>query len=272
MNIFAVKSSHNPTCFGSMVAIVNDTNMDAKKNSGSVSGQITKGLGGKKNISDIDCCATRLRCTVHDGDLVDEKLLKATGASGVVRKGNGIQIIYGPKVTVIKSDLEEYLEQATPSSMVITSPITGTAMELSKVPDKAFAEKMLGDGVAVIPTTDMVYAPENGTVLFVAETKHAIGFQTDSGVSLLMHMGIDTVKLEGKGFEALVKSGQKVKKAEPLLKLDLEYLKKNAPFLASPVLCTELEEGQIVRLLKEGNIRAGEALFAIETVERSKEP
>lgn len=244
--------------------------VDAKKQSSSVSAQITKGLGGKKNISDIDCCATRLRCTVHDGALVDDKLLKATGASGVVRKGNGIQIIYGPKVTVIKSELEEYLEQGG-EELVITSPITGTAMELSKVPDEAFAEKMLGDGVAVTPTEDTVYAPENGTILFVAETKHAIGFQTDSGVSLLMHIGIDTVKLEGKGFEALVQSGQKVSKGTPLLKLDLEYLKKNAPSLASPVLCTELEDGQRIRLLKEGNIRAGEALFAIETVERSTE-
>ncbi len=252
--------------------------VDAKKQSSSVSAQITKGLGGKKNISDIDCCATRLRCTVHDASLVDDKVLKATGASGVVRKGNGVQIIYGPKVTVIKSELEEYLEhggeelaEATPTSMVITSPMTGTAMELSKVPDEAFAEKMLGDGVAVTPEEDTVYAPENGTILFVADTKHAIGFQTDSGVSLLLHIGIDTVKLEGKGFEALVKSGQKVEKGAPLLKLDLDYLKKNAPSLASPVLCTELEDGHIIRLLKEGKIRAGEALFAIEKVEGGKE-
>ena len=251
--------------------------VDAKKQSSPISAQITKGLGGKKNISDIDCCATRLRCTVYDATLVDEKILKATGASGVVQKGTGIQIIYGPKVTVIKSELEEYLEhggeelaQATPTSMVITSPMTGTAMELSKVPDEAFAEKMLGDGVAILPNADMVYAPENGTVLFVAETKHAIGFQTESGVSLLLHIGIDTVKLEGKGFEPLVKSGQQVKKADPLLKLDLDYLKKHAPSMASPILCTELKEGETVRLLKDGEIRAGEELFAIEKAEEER--
>lgn len=272
---------------------------------------ICQGLGGKKNISDVDCCATRLRCTVHKSECVDDALLKSTGASGVVHKGNGVQIIYGPRVSVIKSNLEDYLETAPDEeftaggndvdatahvgvdtnvdgganagvaenantssaeatvveTIVISSPITGLAADLSTTPDEAFAGKMMGDGAVVTPEDSVVRAPEDGEVCFVFETKHAIGFLTDSGVSLLIHMGIDTVALNGEGFEVFVENGQKVKKGEPLLSLNLDYLKENAPSLASPVLCTELEDNQKVRLLKDGQIKAGEALFAIDIYE-----
>ena len=251
---------------------------------------ITKGLGGKKNISDVDCCATRLRCTVHDAARVSDGILKATGASGVVHKGNGVQVIYGPNVTVIKSNLEDYLEKApntyaeaenTPTpkeaeptqetkeqkvvdTITVCSPISGLAADLSTAPDEAFAEKMMGDGAVVTPEDPYVRAPEDGEVAFVFDTKHAIGFVTDSGVSLLIHVGIDTVKLNGEGFEALVESGQTVKKGDPMLKLDLEYLKTHAPSVTSPVLCTELEENQRIRLLVDGPVKAGDPLFAIE--------
>ena len=251
---------------------------------------ITKGLGGKKNISDVDCCATRLRCTVHDAAKVSDSILKATGASGVVHKGNGVQVIYGPNVTVIKSNLEDYLEKApntyaeaenTPTpkeaeptqetkeqkvvdTITVCSPISGLAADLSTAPDEAFAEKMMGDGAVVTPEDPYVRAPEDGEVAFVFDTKHAIGFVTDSGVSLLIHVGIDTVKLNGEGFEALVESGQTVKKGDPMLKLDLEYLKTHAPSVTSPVLCTELEENQRIRLLTDGPVKAGDPLFAIE--------
>ena len=251
---------------------------------------ITKGLGGKKNISDVDCCATRLRCTVHDAARVSDGILKATGASGVVHKGNGVQVIYGPNVTVIKSNLEDYLEKApntyaeaenTPTpkeaeptqetkeqkvvdTITVCSPISGLAADLSTAPDEAFAEKMMGDGAVVTPEDPYVRAPEDGEVAFVFDTKHAIGFVTDSGVSLLIHVGIDTVKLNGEGFEALVESGQTVKKGDPMLKLDLEYLKTHAPSVTSPVLCTELEENQRIRLLADGPVKAGDPLFAIE--------
>lgn len=253
---------------------------------------ITRGLGGAKNIADVDCCATRLRCTVKKAALVNDTILKSTGASGVVHKGNGVQIIYGPRVTVIKSNLEDYLETAPdieyteteadtsdmaeketeqPAKVVktvtIASPITGIAADLSTAPDEAFAQKMMGDGAVVTPEDVIVKAPEDGEVCFVFETKHAIGFQTDSGISLLIHVGIDTVKLNGKGFEIFVENGQKVKKGEPMMKLDLNYLKENAPSVASPVLCTELEENQRVRLLKEGSIQAGEPLFAVDFCE-----
>ena len=265
----------------------------------SLSAEITRGLGGSANIEDVDCCATRLRCTVSNADLVNDGILKATGASGVVHRGQGVQIIYGPGVTVIKANLEDYLEHAPKElyepqkdaestgqniseddkietkaeekkivdTIVISSPITGVAADLSTTPDEAFAGRMMGDGAVVTPEDAIVRAPEDGEVCFVFDTKHAIGFMTESGVSLLIHVGIDTVKLDGKGFECFVENGQTVKKGDPMLKLDLDYLKANAPSVASPVLCTELEDNQKIRLLNEGEIKAGDELFAIDIYE-----
>ena len=260
-----------------------------------VSQDICNGLGGKKNISDVDCCATRRRCTVFKPELVNDTLLKSTGASGVVHKGNGVQIIYGPKVTVIKSNLEDYLETASNEeyhasaaekiheeeasgdgtrkaqkgikTVMIARPITGVAAPLSDTPDEVFSNKMLGDGAAVTPVDNIVRAPEDGEVPFVFDTKHAIGFMTESGISLLIHVGIDTVKLDGKGFEVFVENGQKVKKGEPMMKLDLDYLKANAPSVMSPVICSEMEENQKVRLIKTGDIQAGDTLFAVDFYE-----
>lgn len=285
------------------IKLYTKADVNARKESGKASGgaqsaddalseAITRGLGGKRNISDVDCCATRLRCSVHRAELVNDALLKSTGASGVVHKGNGVQVIYGPHVTVIKSNLEDYLltapdeeytvgeeaqevetsqkeekETRVVKSIVISSPIKGVAADLSTAPDEAFAGRMMGDGAAVTPTDPIVRAPEDGEVCFVFETKHAVGFLTDSGVSLLIHVGIDTVKLNGEGFEVLVENGQKVKKGDPMLKLNLDYLKEHAPSVVSPVLCTELEDNQKVRLLREGEIQAGEALFAIDICE-----
>ena len=143
----------------------------------------------------------------------------------------------------------------------------GMAADLSTAPDEAFSEGMMGDGAVVTPADPIVRAPEDGEISFVFDTKHAIGFLTDSGISLLIHVGIDTVKLNGEGFEVYVENGQKVKKGEPVLKLDINYLKENAPSLVSPIVCTELEDNQKVRLLKEGEILAGEELFAIDIYE-----
>ncbi len=263
-----------------------------------VSVQICRGLGGKKNISDVDCCATRLRCTVYKAELVNDAMLKATGASGVVHKGNGVQVIYGPKVTVIKSNLEDYLETAPDEeytaaleeekasadartetsvekaaeerkpvrSIIIASPVTGRAADLSEAPDEGFAGRMMGDGAVVEPAEEIIKAPADGEICFVFPTKHAIGFQTEDGIDMLLHIGIDTVNLNGEGFEILKEEG-KVKKGEPLMKIDLEYLRSHAPSLVSPVICTELGENQKIRLLKEGDIQSGEDLFAIDIYE-----
>ena len=260
-----------------------------------VSAMITKGLGGKANISDVDCCATRLRITVKEVERVNEEILKQTGSRGIVKKGQGVQIIYGPHVTVIKANLEDYLETAEdvfeeaeetveiPSSeektvreetgnvtetIIVSSPITGDAVEISEVPDEGFAGKMMGDGTGVTPTEAEIVAPEDGVVAFVFETKHALGFQTDSGLEMLLHIGIDTVALNGQGFEVFVKNGQSVKKGELLMKIDISYLTEHAPSLCSPVLCTDLKENQKVRLLAKGKVKAGEPLFAVDSYEK----
>ena len=267
---------------------------------------ISRGLGGKANISDVDCCATRLRITVIDPDKVNDALLKSTGASGVVHKGQGVQIIYGPRVTVIKSDLEDYLASVTEehfeddavenntadasktkdsntssdkaqdsdveseptSTVIISSPMTGIAADLSTAPDEAFASKMMGDGAVVTPEEGVVVAPEDGTVLFVFDTKHALGFTTDSGIGMIIHVGIDTVKLEGKGFDVQVEAGCHVNKGDVLMKLDLDYLKANAPSVTTPVICTELKDNQKIRLITDGPIKAGEPLYAVDTYEK----
>ena len=264
-----------------------------------VSEAITQGLGGKKNISDVDCCATRLRITVHDAARVNDEIIKTTGSRGIVKKGQGVQIIYGPQVTVIKSKLEDYLETAPDeyyesaavseensaeentdtvnennetqekvvNTIVVSSPITGMAGDITTCPDEGFAGKMMGDGAVVTPEDDVICAPEDGEVLFVFETKHALGFHTESGLGMLLHIGIDTVSLNGEGFEVFVENGQKVKKGDPLMKIDIPFLTSHAPSLCSPVLCTELEENQRVRLLATGEVKAGDPLFAVDTVE-----
>lgn len=281
-------------------ADVNAKNAENQTTSASadpVSETITRGLGGKANITGVDCCATRLRLTVADSSKVKEALIKTTGSRGIIIKGQGVQIIYGPQVTVIKAKLETYLETAPDtfeeetaagiadtaaateaaentaseekqvvSSTIISSPITGLATAIEKVPDEGFAGKMMGDGAAVTPEDAIICAPEDGEVVFVFDTKHAIGFQTDSGVALLLHIGIDTVKLNGEGFQVYVENGQKVKKGEPLMKIDIDFLKTHAPSLCSPVLCTELAENQRIRRIGEGEIQAGAPLFAVETL------
>ena len=278
------------------VKLYRRSDYNAKKESVSdeTSAKITNGLGGKKNISDVDCCATRLRCTVFKPELVNDALLKSTGASGVVHKGNGVQIIYGPHVTFIKSNLEDYLETAPNEeynganeavaeeakaeetaeptgklvkTVVLGSPLTGTAADLSETPDEVFAQKMMGDGAVITPADGKVYAPADGTVVFVFDTNHAIGFKTDDDVAMLLHFGIDTVKLKGEGFNVLVKAGQQVKKGDVLMEADLDFISKNAPSIATPVLCTELKSNQKLRRIGDGSIKAGEDLLAVDFYE-----
>lgn len=243
---------------------------------GTRSREILKGLGGPDNITDVDCCATRLRCTVKDEKKVDESVLKATGASGVIKKGKGVQIIYGPQVSVIKSDLEEYMEKYGDESdegdshELIKSPMTGTVIPLSEVPDEAFAGKMMGDGAAVIPDDEYVYAPADGTVTFVFPTKHAIGFQTDGGHEMLIHVGIDTVSLSGDSFEAFVHDGDHVRTGDKLLKADIQKIKDKVPSLASPVLFTDLPDCLEVHILKRGKIRSGEPFLELHNKEKQE--
>ena len=260
----------------------NGRNPDAARNQSlqmETSGLICDGLGGKANISDVDCCATRLRCTVYDAALVKEDILRASGASGVVKKGNGVQVIYGPKVSVIKSNLEDYLEGEDEKAVIadegrrsekkvgavsILSPVTGEVCELSSVPDEAFSSGMMGDGIAVLPANPEITAPVAGTVAFVFDTKHAIGLVTEQGIGVMIHIGIDTVKLNGKGFDVLVETGQTVPAGQPVMRLDLSYLRKHAPSLVSPVIITELPDGYKLHPVKTGKVKNGEEILVVE--------
>lgn len=257
--------------------------VNAKKTgraAGDQSAAIAQGLGGKGNITSVDCCATRLRCSVEKPELVDENRLKATGAVGVIKKGQGIQVIYGPNVTVIKANLEHYLEQETENEPLpaeqerkeqkpeeekvleeasgqqerhmIYSPFKGEAKPITEAPDEAFASKAMGDGYVVIPEDGTVVAPEDGEVVFVFPTKHAIGLRNEAGMEYLLHIGVDTVKLNGTGFEVFVKEGEKVKKGDKLIQFDVDYIKANAASEACMIIFTGLQAGQSVHMTKTG--------------------
>lgn len=264
------------------VKLYTRADVNAKKSEGSseesgnydvVSINICNGLGGKKNISDVDCCATRLRCTVRDASLVNEPLLKSTGASGVVFKGNGVQIIYGPKVTVVKSNLEDYLETASDTLFVsgesaqaqitVKSPVKGLAAGVDIAPDEAFSQKMMGDGAVIYPAQNYIVAPFDGTVTMLFDTRHAIGLENEEGIEILIHIGIDTVNLNGEGFTAFVAAGDTVKEGQKLIEFDSEFIVKNATSDAIPVVVTNAEDNWQITLLKSGNVEELEDLFQV---------
>ncbi|MEE0107308.1 MAG: glucose PTS transporter subunit IIA [Merdibacter sp.] len=266
-----------------------DVNARKEAEKGAVSAQpnalsamITKGLGGAANISDVDCCATRLRVTVKDSAQVDEAVLKQSGAAGVIKKGKGVQVIYGPRVSVIKSDLEEYLlnpveveeavvetkpepakEEKKEIKEVFVAPMKGEAKLINETPDATFAQKMMGDGIVIVPEDGSVYSPCDATIQFVFDTKHAIGLTSSEGIEILIHAGIDTVKLGGKGFNVLVENGQKVEKGAKLMEIDLQYIRENAPSDAVPLVFTNLGDHHL-ELLKLGKVNAGDEIIRVK--------
>ena len=228
---------------------------------------IAEGLGGKANISDVDCCATRLRCTVHDASLVSEEILNSTGAKGVVKKGNGIQVIYGPQVTVIKSNLEDYLENSVEEvtdSEVVVAPCDGKVGLLSETPDETFASEMMGKGLVIFPTSNKFYAPVDGKVSFVFGTKHAIGMVSDKGTEILLHIGIDTVTLNGEGYTIHVENGQDIKKGDLLAEVDLDFIKSKGLSTATPIVFTNLEQDSKLKVLKMGEVKANDAIIEVQ--------
>lgn len=248
--------------------------------------QIMLGLGGKANISDVDCCITRLRCTVHDAAKVDQQLLRETGASGVICKGQGVQVVYGPRVSNIKSDLEAYLAspesdkaeaagasaaaaEATPAAasgktIVIASPLSGRVIPLEEVADGVFSEKMVGDGFAVDPTDNQVYAPADCEVTTVFGTKHAIGLTTPEGCELLIHLGIDTVQLNGAPFTINIKEGDTLKKGDLIGSFDEKAILDAGYRTVTPVVVTNSDAYTSFQLLKTGDTAHGEDTLSIE--------
>ena len=236
-----------------------------------VSALIVEGLGGANNLSDVDCCATRLRCTVKDAALVRQDVLKASGASGVICKGNGVQVVYGPKVAVIKAKLEDYLENApkTPAAhaandTVLSACLNGTVVPLADVKDEAFASGALGDGIAIEPTDGELVAPADGEISSTFETHHAVGMTTTDGAELLMHIGIDTVKLGGKHFTYLVNEGDKVKKGQPLIRFELEAIKAEGYPVTTPLIVCNTDDYAAVAAKASGTVKQGDALLELK--------
>ena len=244
-----------------------------------VSALIVEGLGGADNLSDVDCCATRLRCTVKDAALVRQDVLKASGASGVICKGDGVQVVYGPKVAVIKAKLEDYLENAPKTPAVTATPapaahaakdtvlsacLNGTVVPLADVKDEAFASGALGDGIAIEPTDGELVAPADGEISSTFETHHAVGMTTADGAELLMHIGIDTVKLGGKHFTYLVNEGDKVKKGQPLIRFELEAIKAEGYPVTTPLIVCNTDDYAAVAAKASGTVKQGDALLELK--------
>lgn len=244
-----------------------------------VSALIVEGLGGVDNLSDVDCCATRLRCTVKDVALVKQDVLKASGASGVICKGDGVQVVYGPKVAVIKAKLEDYLENAPKTPAVTATPapaahaakdtvlsacLNGTVVPLAEVKDEAFASGALGDGIAIEPIDGELVAPADGEISSTFETHHAVGMTTVDGAELLMHIGIDTVKLGGKHFTYLVNEGDKVKKGQPLIRFELEAIKAEGYPVTTPLIVCNTDDYAAVAAKASGTVKQGDALLELK--------
>ncbi len=267
-----------------------------KRTSDVVSATILKGLGGKENLSDVDCCATRLRVTVNDASKVMDDMLKASGASGVIHKGNGVQVIYGPKVSVIKSDLEDFIDSPysdDPDSIIGTekasdkieekpqtegaentetngktitlySHMNGTAVKLEDVEDEVFSQKILGEGAAVEPSEGKLYAPCDGKIDSVFDTKHAVNMVSDDGVEILLHIGIDTVKLGGQYFEAHVSDGQEVKKGDLLISFDMDKIKAAGYKVTTPLIIGNTDDFTSVEPVAQNSVSAGDMILKIK--------
>lgn len=265
--------------------------MNTEKNTAVTSGSqtsmlIVQGLGGRDNISDVDCCATRLRITVADSSKVNESLLRESGASGVICKGNGVQVVYGPQVSVIRSELEDYLaspesaappeihaentqeETETPSeekrnSFILGAHLSGRIVPLSQVDDDAFSGGLLGDGAAIEPTEGKLYSPADGIVETLFDTCHAISIAADNGCQILLHIGIDTVKLNGRHFTAHVSEKQKVKKGDLLISFDIDAIRNSGYQTVTPLIICNSGDYSSISLESSGIISAGSNNFLL---------
>ncbi|WP_246943112.1 glucose-specific PTS transporter subunit IIBC [Bacillus pinisoli] len=270
---------------------VSESSTHAPVKAGELPYNILEAMGGKENIAHLDACITRLRVTVNDQKQVDKDRLKKLGASGVLEVGNNIQAIFGPLSDNLKTQMqdimsgkaprivakspekgvEQQIEEINPEALQTkpeleeySSPLTGQVMQLDDVPDQVFSQRMMGDGYAVLPTEGVVVSPVDGTIVNLFPTKHAIGIESTNGREILIHVGIDTVNLKGEGFTALVSQGDQVKKGQELLKVDLDFVKGKAPSLITPIIFTNLKQGQTVALGKQGNVTRGETVVKIE--------
>ncbi|WP_040205508.1 glucose-specific PTS transporter subunit IIBC [Neobacillus jeddahensis] len=251
-----------------------------KGNSGDLAANILDAMGGKENIANLDACITRLRVTVNDIKNVDKAQLKKLGAAGVLEVGNNIQAIFGPRSETIKGQMKDVMSgkrprtapvatteateeteatntealQSARANEVFAAPLKGELKPITEVPDQVFAGKMMGDGFAIVPAEGMVVSPVDGKIVNLFPTKHAIGVLSDTGLEILIHVGIDTVNLKGEGFETLVTENQIVEQGQPLLKFDINYIKEHATSTITPIVFTNLAEGEKVVIEKQGQV------------------
>lgn len=211
-------------------------NLNRKNSSPELATQILSALGGSSNIVHLDACITRLRLQVKNADLVQEGLLKSLGASGTLKSGTNIQVVFGTQSDQIKEQIKNLIK------FNFVSPLSGTIISLDQVPDPTFSGKILGDGFAIVPDIGLVVSPFDATVESLIGSHHAIGLLSTEGVEILIHVGIDTVKLKGQGFKAIVAEGQSVKKGDPLIEFDLELIKKMSPSIITPVIFTNSDD------------------------------
>ena len=271
-------------------------------NTDNKSQQILDGLGGLENISDLSCCATRLRVTLHQPSKLNKEKLLATGAAAVVANGDGVQIVYGPEVTVIHARLQDYIAQIIPASSsaannsaaapttsaeisnpavsaeakdsdnlsvadtiidIVYAPCNGTVITLKEVADGVFSEGYIGDGFAIEPVDGSFYAPFDCTVAMVFDTHHAIALHTANGTELILHVGLDTVKLKGQYLEVFVDEGQKIQKGDLILRADLEGIQSAGYRTVTPVIITGASGAESVELLKTGPVHIGDAVLKV---------
>ncbi|MEH6955829.1 MULTISPECIES: glucose-specific PTS transporter subunit IIBC [Neobacillus] len=243
---------------------------------------ILDAMGGKENIAHLDACITRLRVSVNDSKNVDKAQLKRLGAAGVLEVGNNIQAIFGPRSETIKGQMKDIMSGKRPRATsvdtvekdagqqngavnsdalqkareneVFVAPLKGEIKPITEVPDQVFAGKMMGDGFAIVPAEGMIVSPVNGKIVNLFPTKHAIGILSDTGREILIHVGIDTVNLKGQGFETLVSEDDIIEQGQPLLKVDLNYIKEHATSTITPIVFTNLAEGEKVVINKQGQV------------------
>ncbi|EFE93453.1 N-acetylglucosamine-specific PTS transporter subunit IIBC [Serratia odorifera] len=273
-----------------------DVNVDAsagkdENETTTIARRYVSAIGGSDNLTGIDACITRLRLNVKDSALVNDALAKRLGASGVIRLNKqSVQVIVGTRAELIASAMRsvvaagpvpaaaaatavpasEAKPQAVPNAPkavleALVAPVTGEVIALDQVPDEAFASKAVGDGVAIRPTDKTVVAPADGTVVKIFNTNHAFCLETANGAEIVVHMGIDTVALNGQGFTRLVEEGADVKAGQPILELDLAFLNANARSMISPVVVSNVDDYAGLSALASGTVVAGQTiLFEIQ--------
>ena len=271
-------------------------------NADNKSQQILDGLGGLENISDLSCCATRLRVTLHRPSKLNKEKLLSTGAAAVVANGDGVQVVYGPEVTVIHARLQDYIAQIIPASSstadnsaavpttsakvsnpavsaeakdsdnlsvadaitdIVYAPCNGTVIPLKEINDGVFSEGYIGEGLAIEPVDGSFYAPFDCSVAMVFDTHHAIALHTANDTELILHVGLDTVKLNGQHLEVFVQEGQKIQKGDLILRADLEGIQSAGCRTVTPVVITGAGGAESVELLKTGPVHIGDAVLKV---------